>query len=77
MGLTVKRKYIKTVEVQEGEEYQIPRNQQIITTKVIHQITPENGQPIGWRDRLLFPRYKVVIVLQCVEFEEGEWDKTE
>lgn len=70
MGLTVKRKYIKTVEVQEGEEYQIPRNQQIITTKVIHQITPENGQPT-------FPRYKVVIVLQCVEFEEGEWDKTE
>ena len=67
MGLQVKRKYIKTVEVPEGEEYQIPRNQQIITTKIIHQITPENGEPV-------FPKYKVVIVMQCVEFEEADWE---
>lgn len=65
MGLTVKRKYIKTVEVQEGEEYQIPRNQQIITSRIIHEITPESEGPV-------FPRYKVVIVLQCVEFEEDQ-----
>lgn len=70
MGLIVKRKYIKTIEVHEGEEFQIPRNQQIITTKVIHQITPENGEPV-------FPRYKVVIVLQCVEFEGVDWEKSE
>mgnify|MGYP000843988342 FL=1 len=65
MGLTVKRKYLKTVEVMAGEEYQVPRNQQIITSRIIHKITPESEGPV-------FPRYKVVIVMQCVEFEEDE-----
>lgn len=65
MGLTVKRKYIKTVEVLEGQEYPVPRNQQIITSRIIHEITPESEGPV-------FPRYKVVIVLQCVEFEEDQ-----
>ncbi len=46
MSLTVKRKYLKTVEVMAGEEYQVPRNQQIITSRIIHEITPESNGPV-------------------------------
>lgn len=58
--MAIKRKWITTIEVQPDEEYQIPKNHQVISSKVLISERADPG----------FPEYKTVIVLQGVEYDE-------
>ena len=63
--LPIKRKFLRTVELDPDQEFIVPRNQQIVMTKVVHEVLPEKVMVPT------YPRYKVIVVLQCVEFEEA------
>ena len=56
----VKRKWIETVEVLPGEKFEIPKNHQVISSKVVISERADPG----------YPDYKTVIVMQAVEYDE-------
>lgn len=62
----VVRKWIEVAEFQQGETFELHRNQQVISTKVINEIVPSE-----LITESVWPKVKVVVVLQCTEFESG------
>lgn len=63
----IKRRFIRTVEIQGGLEgdFEIPKNQQVLSTRVVTEVLVEDQL-----QKDSYPGYKVVVVLQGVEYDE-------
>ena len=66
--LNIRRKYIKTVEFEGPGEFQVEKGQQVISSRIMHRIEKDDNPPF-------YPKYKTILVLQCVEFEEPTHDE--
>ena len=60
------RKWIEVREFYEGQTIELDRNKQVISTKVVNEIVP--GDRITEN---VWPKTKVIVVLQCIQFESG------
>lgn len=64
----IRRKYIKTIEFEGPGEVQIEKGQQVITSRIMHRLEDDAKLPA-------YPKYKTILVLQCVEYEEPTRDE--
>ena len=66
---TIKRKWIEVIEIGPRETYELKRGQRILSQQILHDIV-EVKRPLIDEQRSVSPSYRVVVVLECVEYEE-------
>lgn len=71
----VKRKWIKTIEIDGVGVYELESNERVVDSRIIHEVV-ELSQPsslrLRYEEQRAFPKFKTIVVLECVEFEVDE-----
>lgn len=67
---TIKRKYVKVIELIGESVYELEPGQRVVDSRIIHDVV-EVRQPKVASHNWHTPNYKTVVVLECVEYENS------